>query len=79
MRNILCGLHIMRFGSSDSSLYRGTLGYIEAVKLLTKELLYKLLVFDYNSAEMIINGVEDYLQGPRFINATLQRYCTLKY
>ncbi len=46
---------------------RGTLGYIEAVKLLTKELLYKLLVFDYNSAEMIINGVEDYLQGPRFI------------
>ncbi|MGI8502903.1 MAG: glycosyltransferase family 2 protein [Hassallia sp.] len=48
---------------------RGTLGYIDVVKFLTKDLLYKLLAFDYNCAEMMIDGFEAYLQGPEFINS----------
>lgn len=40
-----------------------SLKYIDAVKFLTKRLLHKLFIFDYNSAEMIIKGFEDYMQG----------------
>ncbi|OUL31384.1 glycosyltransferase [Nostoc sp. 106C] len=42
-------------------------GYIDIIKFLTQQLLYSLLVFDYNSAEMVISGFEDYLKGPQFI------------
>ena len=43
---------------------RNSLKYVDAVKFLTKELLQKLFIFDYNSAEMIVKGFEDYMQGP---------------
>src|SRR5579883_2513417 len=43
---------------------RQSLKYTDAVKFLTKRLLHKLFIFDYNSAEMIIRGFEDYMQGP---------------
>jgi galactofuranosylgalactofuranosylrhamnosyl-N-acetylglucosaminyl-diphospho-decaprenol beta-1,5/1,6-galactofuranosyltransferase len=46
---------------------RNSLKYIDAVKFLTKRLLQKLFIFDYNSAEMIIKGFEDYMQGPSLI------------
>lgn len=43
---------------------RNSLKYLDAVKFLTKRLLHKLFIFDYNSAAMIIKGFEDYMQGP---------------
>ncbi|ARV58409.1 glycosyl transferase family 2 [Nostocales cyanobacterium HT-58-2] len=46
---------------------RGTLGYIEAIKFLTIDLLTKLLVFDYNSAGMVLKGFADYIKGPTVI------------
>jgi len=45
----------------------GSLGYINAVKFLTKWLIYHLLFFEYNSAIMLIKAFEDYLKGPCFI------------
>jgi len=44
-------------------------GYINTVKFLTQHLLYNLLVFDYNSAEMVMRGFEDYLKGPQLIKS----------
>ncbi|MEI2581613.1 glycosyltransferase [Scytonema sp. PRP1] len=46
---------------------RNSLKYIDAVKFLTLRLLQKIFLFDYNSAEMIIKGFEDYMQGPSVI------------
>lgn len=43
---------------------RGSLNYLDLVNILTKRLLNKIFIFDYNSAEMIINGFEDYMKGP---------------
>ncbi|MGJ5673888.1 MAG: glycosyltransferase [Nostochopsis sp.] len=43
---------------------RNSLSYTEAIKFLTKMLLHKLLIFDYNSSVMFIKGFEDYLKGP---------------
>jgi len=47
----------------------GSLGYVNAIKHITKELIYCLLFFEYNSAEMIVKGVEDYLKGPDFLKS----------
>ena len=47
----------------------GSLGYIKAVKDSTRTLIYYLLVFDYNSAQMIVKAFEDYLKGPDFIRS----------
>ncbi len=46
---------------------RNSLKYLDAVKFLTKGLLQKIFIFDYNSAEMLIQGFEDYMQGPSFM------------
>ncbi|GAA6615453.1 glycosyltransferase [Scytonema sp. NUACC26] len=46
---------------------RGSLKYLDAVKFLTKILLYKIFIFDYNSAEMMLRGFEDYMKGPLVI------------
>jgi galactofuranosylgalactofuranosylrhamnosyl-N-acetylglucosaminyl-diphospho-decaprenol beta-1,5/1,6-galactofuranosyltransferase len=43
---------------------RNSLKYLDVVKFITNRLLHKLFIFDYNSAEMIIKGFEDYMQGP---------------
>jgi galactofuranosylgalactofuranosylrhamnosyl-N-acetylglucosaminyl-diphospho-decaprenol beta-1,5/1,6-galactofuranosyltransferase len=43
---------------------RNSLKYTDAIKFLTRNLINKLFVFDYNSAEMIVKGFEDYMQGP---------------
>jgi galactofuranosylgalactofuranosylrhamnosyl-N-acetylglucosaminyl-diphospho-decaprenol beta-1,5/1,6-galactofuranosyltransferase len=46
---------------------RNSLAYLDAVKFATRALLLRLFVFDYNTAEMIVRGFEDYMQGPLFI------------
>ncbi|OUL36830.1 glycosyl transferase family 2 [Nostoc sp. T09] len=46
---------------------RSLFGYVDTIKFLTKSLLYSLLVFDYNSAEMLLKGFEDYIEGPTVI------------
>ncbi|BAY34811.1 family 2 glycosyl transferase [Nostoc carneum NIES-2107] len=46
---------------------RSLLSYVDTIKFLTKSLLYSLLVFDYNSAEMLLKGFEDYIEGPKVI------------
>ncbi|MBP5973260.1 glycosyltransferase [Brasilonema sp. CT11] len=48
---------------------RNSLKYTDAVKFLTKDLLHRLFLFDYNCAEMIIKGFEDYMQGPLLIES----------
>jgi galactofuranosylgalactofuranosylrhamnosyl-N-acetylglucosaminyl-diphospho-decaprenol beta-1,5/1,6-galactofuranosyltransferase len=45
----------------------GTLGYLEAIAFLTKNILQPLLVFDYNLAELRVEAFENYLEGPQFI------------
>ena len=45
----------------------GSLTYLSAVKYLTKSIIYHLLKFDYNTAQMFVLGFEDYMQGPKFI------------
>ncbi|MBW4560973.1 MAG: glycosyltransferase [Mojavia pulchra JT2-VF2] len=42
---------------------RSSIGYLDAVNFLTRGLLYQLFIFDYNSAEMLVRGFEDYLKG----------------
>ncbi|MDZ8055546.1 MAG: glycosyltransferase [Aulosira sp. ZfuVER01] len=49
-----------------NSIYRFS-GYIKTVKFLTQQLIYNLLAYDYNSAEMLITGFEDYFKGPQFL------------
>ncbi|KYC39327.1 glycosyl transferase family 2 [Scytonema hofmannii PCC 7110] len=44
-----------------------SLEYIKTVQIFTRCLLYYLFIFDYNSAQMVIKGFEDYMQGPNFI------------
>ncbi|MBF2061042.1 glycosyltransferase [Fischerella thermalis] len=44
-----------------------SLQYLEAVNFITRILLHKLFIFDYNSAEMVIKGFEDYIKGPKII------------
>jgi galactofuranosylgalactofuranosylrhamnosyl-N-acetylglucosaminyl-diphospho-decaprenol beta-1,5/1,6-galactofuranosyltransferase len=44
-------------------------GYINIIKFLTQQLLYSLLLFDYNSAQMVVRGFEDYLAGPQFLKS----------
>ncbi|MFL9451979.1 MULTISPECIES: glycosyltransferase [Nostocales] len=43
--------------------------YIKTVKKFTRCLLYYLFIFDYNTAEMVVKGFEDYMQGPNFIRS----------
>jgi galactofuranosylgalactofuranosylrhamnosyl-N-acetylglucosaminyl-diphospho-decaprenol beta-1,5/1,6-galactofuranosyltransferase len=49
---------------------RGSLRYIDAVKQIAEGLILSLCVFDYNSAQMVLKGFEDYLKGPNFIKKT---------
>ncbi len=46
-----------------------SLEYLDTIKLFTRTLIYHLLIFDYNSAQMIVKGFEDYMQGPSFIRS----------
>jgi galactofuranosylgalactofuranosylrhamnosyl-N-acetylglucosaminyl-diphospho-decaprenol beta-1,5/1,6-galactofuranosyltransferase len=43
--------------------------YFETIKTLTKNIIDCLLIFDYNSAKMIVKGFEDYMQGPSFMRS----------
>ncbi len=43
------------------------LTYLTAVKSLTQPVIYHLLRFDYNSAQMFVLAFKDYIQGPKFI------------
>jgi galactofuranosylgalactofuranosylrhamnosyl-N-acetylglucosaminyl-diphospho-decaprenol beta-1,5/1,6-galactofuranosyltransferase len=52
------------------SICGGSLRYVHAVKFLTKGLIQSIFLFDYNSAEMIIRGFEDYMQGPVLVKST---------
>ena len=45
----------------------GSLTYLTAIKSLTRSIIYHLLRFDYNSAQMFVKGFEDYMEGPKFI------------
>ncbi len=47
----------------------GSLGYMQAIKHTTESLILALLVFNYNSAEMLVKAFDDYLKGPDFIKA----------
>ncbi|MBA3923045.1 MAG: glycosyltransferase [Nostocaceae cyanobacterium] len=49
-------------GSIHSSLT-----YANTIKSITKSIIYQILIFDYNSAEMFIKGFDDYMQGPGVI------------
>ncbi len=44
--------------------------YLNMVKFVTKSILYSIFSFDYNTALMMINGFEDYMKGPEFIEST---------
>lgn len=41
-----------------------SLEYIPTVKYITKALIYSLLIFDYNYAEVLVKAFEDYVKGP---------------
>lgn len=43
------------------------LRYGDAIKYLTKRLILCLLIYDYNSAELIIKALEDYMKGPSLL------------
>jgi galactofuranosylgalactofuranosylrhamnosyl-N-acetylglucosaminyl-diphospho-decaprenol beta-1,5/1,6-galactofuranosyltransferase len=49
---------------------RDSLSYLDAVKFLTKGLLPGVFMFDYNSAEMVLRGFEDYMKGPETVKST---------
>lgn len=44
-----------------------SLKYYNILKQVTTGIIYNLLLFDYNSAQMHIKAFEDYMQGPGFI------------
>ncbi|GAB1539861.1 glycosyltransferase [Scytonema sp. NUACC21] len=44
-----------------------SLEYVKTVKNFTDCIIYYLFIFDYNSAQMVIKGFEDYMQGPNVI------------
>jgi galactofuranosylgalactofuranosylrhamnosyl-N-acetylglucosaminyl-diphospho-decaprenol beta-1,5/1,6-galactofuranosyltransferase len=46
-----------------------SLEYVKTVKIFTNCILYYLFIFDYNSAQMVVKGFEDYMQGPNFITS----------
>jgi galactofuranosylgalactofuranosylrhamnosyl-N-acetylglucosaminyl-diphospho-decaprenol beta-1,5/1,6-galactofuranosyltransferase len=46
---------------------RNSLGYIKAINFLTRMILHKLMVFDYNSAIVSIMGFQHYLKGSNFL------------
>ncbi len=48
---------------------RQSLKYVDAVKFLTQALLHKLFLFDYNSAEMVLNAFDDYMKGSELIKS----------
>jgi galactofuranosylgalactofuranosylrhamnosyl-N-acetylglucosaminyl-diphospho-decaprenol beta-1,5/1,6-galactofuranosyltransferase len=58
-----------RNGLITYAIYEG-LGYVDAIKYTTERLISRLLLFDYNSAEMIIKAFEDYVKGPNFIKSS---------
>lgn len=43
------------------------LQYVNAFKDITNGLILFLLIFDYNSAEMVLKAFEDYVKGPDFL------------
>jgi galactofuranosylgalactofuranosylrhamnosyl-N-acetylglucosaminyl-diphospho-decaprenol beta-1,5/1,6-galactofuranosyltransferase len=45
----------------------GSLKYFSVVKSLTFRILYRISIFDYNSAIMYVKGFNDYMEGPNFI------------
>jgi galactofuranosylgalactofuranosylrhamnosyl-N-acetylglucosaminyl-diphospho-decaprenol beta-1,5/1,6-galactofuranosyltransferase len=45
----------------------GSLRYLSTVGHITTALIFALLIFDYNSAEMLIKAFEDYVEGPDII------------
>ena len=45
----------------------GSLKYTDVSKFVTKGLLQCIFFFDYNTARMLIEGFEDYMKGPSFI------------
>ncbi len=45
------------------------LRYINAIIYFTKHLIFSLLLFDYNHAEMLIKAFEDCVKGPSFIKS----------
>jgi galactofuranosylgalactofuranosylrhamnosyl-N-acetylglucosaminyl-diphospho-decaprenol beta-1,5/1,6-galactofuranosyltransferase len=46
-----------------------SLRYFDTIKILTRALIFHLLIFDYNSANMIVKGFEDYMEGPSFMTS----------
>ncbi len=49
-------------GSIHSSLT-----YASTIQSITKSIIYQIMIFDYNSAEMFIKGFNDYMEGPGVI------------
>jgi galactofuranosylgalactofuranosylrhamnosyl-N-acetylglucosaminyl-diphospho-decaprenol beta-1,5/1,6-galactofuranosyltransferase len=45
----------------------GTIKYTNTLFKFTQDLIYALLIFEYNYAEMIVRAFEDYLQGPNLL------------
>ncbi len=46
-----------------------SLTYLRTIKILTKCIIYNLLRFDYNSAQMYVKGFNDYMEGANFIRS----------
>ncbi|MFQ4140948.1 glycosyltransferase [Chlorogloeopsis sp. ULAP02] len=55
-----------------------SLEYVKTVKTFTNNILYYLFIFDYNSAQMVVKGFEDYMQGPNFITSNTPEILHLK-
>jgi galactofuranosylgalactofuranosylrhamnosyl-N-acetylglucosaminyl-diphospho-decaprenol beta-1,5/1,6-galactofuranosyltransferase len=47
-----------------------SLRYFSTVRTFTKNIIYYLMIFDYNAAQMYVKAFEDYMQGPSFIKST---------
>jgi galactofuranosylgalactofuranosylrhamnosyl-N-acetylglucosaminyl-diphospho-decaprenol beta-1,5/1,6-galactofuranosyltransferase len=48
---------------------QNSLTYSVAIQFFTKSFLRKIFIFDYNSAEVMLKGFEDYMKGPSVIKS----------
>jgi galactofuranosylgalactofuranosylrhamnosyl-N-acetylglucosaminyl-diphospho-decaprenol beta-1,5/1,6-galactofuranosyltransferase len=47
---------------------RESIKYVDVMLYLTKSFFHSLFIFDYNKAEMLIKGFEDYMEGPSLMD-----------
>lgn len=47
----------------------GTINYINTIFTFTRDLIFSLLIFEYNYAALIVRAFEDYLKGPSVLKS----------